>query len=321
LNAIPARADEVPRDRIEQLYREGRAARERGELTLAYQLLSDAWGRRKTHDVAASLAQVEYELGRVRDAAEHLAYACEHLPASADPVRVGRLLTALEQIKQKLVTLTLVVEPNTAEVAIDDRSLGVALALPREVFADPGTIELSAKLEGYARWGTSVRGRAGEHKEIRVRLERIEEGAKAPKVEVTMGPRGSTRTGTARDEHTGALGPFIVSATITGVALASGVTFWLVADSREAHAEDRLDDLPGNNRCGVGTPYEATCRDVRSGLESAQTFRAVAFGAFGVSLAGAAVSYLLWPKHQQAAVGVTASFSTSTGWIGAEAQF
>jgi hypothetical protein len=316
---VEAHAQEFPQDSVEDLYRKGRAARERGDLAHAFDLLNDAWSRRKTHDVAASLAQVEYELGRVRDAAEHLAYACEHLPASADPVRVERLFTALEQIKRKLVTLSLSVEPNTAEVSLDGRSLGLALALPREVFADPGSILLAAKLDGYAHWQTTVRGEAGDAKDIRVRLERIEQApGAAAQPERAAAPHDARAP---KRESKPSSGPFIASATFTGLALAGGITFWLVADAREDHAEERLDEIPGENRCGAGSPFLSTCADVRSGLKSAKTFRALSYGAFGLTAAGAAVSYLVWPRQERRAVALGTAFSASSGSFFAEGSF
>jgi hypothetical protein len=317
---VEAHAQELQQNSVEDLYRKGRAARERGDLAYAFELLSDAWSRRKTHDVAASLAQVEYELGRVRDAAEHLAYACEHLPASADPARVERLFTALEQIKRKLVTLSLVVEPNTADVSLDGRSLGLALALPKEVFADPGSISLSAELEGYAHWQTTLRGEAGDQKDIRVRLERVEDAAaKHAGAAQNLTPARDTAKPLRQAKPSSA--PFIASATFTGLALASGITFWVLADARESHAEERLAEIPGDNRCGAGSPFLATCADVRSGLKSAKTFRALSYGAFGLSLAGAAVSYLVWPRQERRSVALGTAFSASSGWFGAEGRF
>jgi hypothetical protein len=227
------------------------------------------------------------------------------------------LFTALEQIKRKLVTLSLVVEPNTAEVSLEGRSLGLALALPEEVFADPGSISLSAKLDGYAHWQTTVRGEAGAFKAIRVRLERIEQApGAAARPEPAAPPRDTTK-----QESKPSSGPFVASATITGLALAGGITFWLLADARENHAEERLDEIPGENRCGAGSPFLSTCADVRSGLKSAKTFRALSYGAFGLTVAGAAVSYLVWPRQERRAVALGTAFSASSGSFFAEGKF
>lgn len=315
-----------PRDDVERLYREGRAARDRGELTLALELLERAWAIRKTHDGAASLAQVEYELGRIRDAAEHLAYACEHLPAAADPERVRRLLTALEKIKQKIVTIALTVEPSTAEVTLEGRSYGPALTLPKELFATPGSVSLAVNLEGYEPWTTTFQGRAGDRKTFRIQLRK---SSSAP-ADIAAAPPTSHHKSAApltpaperepRVERTSAT-PLIATASVFGVTLAGGVALWLVADAKENDANDDLARLGGKNRCGFGSPHVKTCADVRDNLRTAKTLRAVAYGAFAASALAAGVSYFVWPREENVKVSLNASIEESTVWASAEGRF
>lgn len=313
-----AHAQALDGDGVEHLYQEGRAARERGELERSLELLQKAWSLRKSHDVAASLAQVEYEIGSVRDAAEHLAYACDHLPAGADPERVARLLEALAQIKREVVTLELSVEPNTAAIALNGETLGPAVSLPKELFADPGTITVTAALDGYARWANTLRGRAGEVKPLRVRLEKLEAARTVVRPSAREHHVSPDRSEVS--ERRQSTIPALVSASVAGAALVSGVGFWLLADARGADAKRRLSGLSGDNRCGDGSPHRRACAEVRDDLHAERTYRGVAYASFATSAAGAALSYLLWPrKERNLAVG--ASLTTSAAWAVAEGRF
>jgi hypothetical protein len=320
LTPAPVNAETV-HDRVEQLHREGRAARDRGDRQRSLELLSEAWALRKTHDGAASLAQVEYELGMMRLAATHLHYACEHLPASADPARVARLFEALATIKKHLVTLKLRVEPKTAEVLLNGASLGVALEIPTEVFADPGAISITARLEGHTSWSTNLKVRAGETESFDIRLDKLPAEPPAPRTSNSSPalPRPSARVEPAdrRDDSV----PLILAAALSGITLATGAALWIVADAKDEEAERRLARLPGENRCGKGTPFSAPCRDIRERLESAKVFRTAAYGAFATSAIGVAVSYFVWPRSDSSGVSFHPSLSPSAFGTYAEGYF
>ena len=85
--ATPVMA-EVPVDRtrereqlVDALVRGEEAARA-GRLSEAYDILLGAWRKKPTYDVAANLGSVELRLGKVRDAAEHLAFSVREYPPS-----------------------------------------------------------------------------------------------------------------------------------------------------------------------------------------------------------------------------------------------
>lgn len=317
--SLPAYAEGL-HDRVERLHREGRSARDRGDRKLALELLSQAWKLRKTHDGGASLAQVEFELGMMREAATHLAYACEHLPASAEPARVARLLEVLAKIKRQLVTLSISIHPKTARVSLNGKSLGLALELPKEVFADPGHLSLSAELEGYSRWTTQLQKQAGDHETLRVQLEPVERAPvephptrpRAERAPVPLAPE-------PRDDDFSV--PLLLSAGLSGAALASSAALWLAADTKEQEAERRLMRLHGTHRCGFGTPFVKECKQVRGSLESERTLRAISYGAMATSAVGVAISYLVWRHSEAEQPSLRAAVEPSAFWLGMQRRF
>jgi hypothetical protein len=316
LCAPSARAEDV-RDiaRVQKLYLEGRSARERGDLERALALLLGAWSIRKTPDIAASLAQVEFELGRPRDAAEHLAYACRHLPADADPRRVRRLLDALERVEQKVVVLRIEVEPKQAEVRLNDRALGRGEALEHEIYADPGSLALVAELAGFAPARAEFVARAGERRRVRLALSQLGGSAAA---RTAAPPRGAAPSwpneGAAGARSSTA--PSWMAFGVSGAALVASASFWLAADARGRAAERKLAELPGVGRCGSGTPFAFECAGVRDELAAERGFRVVSVVSLGVAVSSALAGVLLWPEDPtpwQVQGGVEITPSASRG--------
>lgn len=300
-----SRAESVEaQERIEALYRQGRSARDRGDRARALELLREAWQLRKTHDGAASLAQVEFELGLKRDAAEHLAYALEHLPAETRPQRVQRLRDALDAVRREIVTLSLHVDPKAAEVGVNGEALGPALALPPEIFAEPGRVVVSASLNGYATGVTELAGKAGDLLVVQLTLQPSAPAPSAvpipppespPREAVKRTPPRDAAPRTAPGARANTL-PVVISATAATLAFGAGIGALLLARDRADAADERLARLPGDNRCGAGTPSRGACEDVREQLEAAKLFRGAAYGAFAGAAVGAAATVWFWSR-------------------------
>jgi hypothetical protein len=292
-----------PRDEVERLWREGRAALLRHDRALALELLGKAWSLRKTHDIAANLAQAEYELERYPEAAEHLAYAIRHAPAEThDRGRVKRIQEAFARVKNKVVTLQIGVQPGAAEVFLNGRSIGIAAALEPEVFANPGAIELRATLEGHVTWTKKLHASAGEIRAVRGELTRRANAATEPSrsgIDTNEESKGSAPLTQEVDGPRADWTPVIVSASASVAALALGAGFWIWSDSKSSHAEEKLRTLEGGAPCNPNTPFESRCSEIADEDESADTLRALAYGAGVAALAGAVVTYVLWPRSDR----------------------
>lgn len=297
LFAASGRAEDVGDvERVQKLHREGRAARDAGNRDRALALLLEAWSIRKTPDGAASLAQVEFELGRTRDAAEHLAYACRHLPADADRRRVRRLFAALERIEQEVVSLRVDVEPREAEVRVNGRALGRAGELEGAIYAEPGSLTIGAELPGFEAASTVFTARAGERRHVRLRLRaagspRLPARSPAVSPAVSASPERERRAA-----DTPSLAPSLMAFGAGGAALVASGSLWLAADSRGRAAERQLSRLSGSGRCGDATPFTEECAAIRDDLSAERDLRVGSALFLGVGVSAAVAGALLWPS-------------------------
>ncbi|HEX9620538.1 MAG TPA: hypothetical protein VF989_10400, partial [Polyangiaceae bacterium] len=66
-------AHSAEQELLRKLYQDAKSAGDRDDWQTAYNLMLEAWQRRQASDIAVNLAYIEIELGKFRDAAEHLA--------------------------------------------------------------------------------------------------------------------------------------------------------------------------------------------------------------------------------------------------------
>jgi hypothetical protein len=311
-----AQAD-APEDRVLELYRKGREARDRGNPREALEHLLKAWQLRKTHDVAASLAQVEHELGKVRDAAEHLAWAVNHFPAEVDPERARRVRDALERTRKEVVALQITVEPDAAEVFVNGRSLGLGRTLEKEVFADPGTIRISATLDGHEAWSSTLKAQAGEAHTVNGRLVAKANAAASPSATEMSpsSPYAPAAGDTNRAEKSFEWWPAIVGGGLTLAAVGIGVGFKLDADSAGKDADRSIDRVRAEFGGGVcatsGSEADHLCavlRESRNQQANSNQVSNIAFvAAIGIAAAtvGVQTFFLMSDRTQQQALKLT----------------
>ena len=237
----PAFADEV-----DQLFTQGTAALEAGKHEEAFRAFQAAWKLRKTHDVAANLAQAEIQLGKHRDAAEHLAFALRSFPVTGKAVVRKQIEQMLAEEKPHVVTLTVSVDVDKAEVSVQGRPAGIA-PIAEELFADAGTVTVEAGAPGYEPAKQVFEAKKGEARTVELKL-------------VRQASRG------ARKELLIA-GGAVAGAGIVGGAVLLGVSASVLADAKAQR--DALVGAAGRQACdGPGAPAE--CDQVQSSLRSAQ---------------------------------------------------
>jgi hypothetical protein len=158
---------------VKQLYDEGFGAAKRGQWVQAYPLLARAWETERRWQVARLLGQAEVELGKYRDAAEHLTF---FLRETRDNAQVGAGERA--STEQLLVragahvgALTIVVEPLGAEVLVDGVRVGTA-PLADPVYVQPGKRSVEVRHQGYPHAGDSYRVDAGQTARVELRMAR-----------------------------------------------------------------------------------------------------------------------------------------------------
>jgi len=251
--------DEDPalQEEIQRLYREAKEAGDRDDWNTAYRLMLEAWDKRRAADVAVNLAFIEMQLRKWREAATHLTFGLGHFPADADPQLMRLNTERLAQVKQEIVTITLAVEPSGAQVFLGGERLGVGSELPSEVFAAPGTIEISAELDGYERAVTRFSAQKGETRSVRLVLATPTSGRTVP-------PQG-------RDVHPVEKRfewwPAVIGGGLTLAAVGVGVVFKLDADAAGDDADalnSRVRAEFGDGVCATkGSSADSLCSDLR----------------------------------------------------------
>ncbi|MEJ7732990.1 MAG: PEGA domain-containing protein [Polyangiaceae bacterium] len=259
-----------------------RAAYEAGNRDEAYKLYRALWQRKKTFDVAGNLAQVELDLGKKVDAAQHLRAALDSFPPSGDPVRRQNLERALAGLRQELGALLVVVDVAQAEILIGTRSIGQS-PLPHEVLVDPGSHVVVARRDGYADGRATI----------------VVTRAQAQRVELHLVKEPGAPVVPGSDRNKRSMLPLVLggSAALIGAGIGIGL---LVASGGAASDAEALEKKieGGNGSCGPGSPSALAedCQayaDERSSHDALQMGSGVAFGVAGVAAVGGLAWWLL----------------------------
>jgi hypothetical protein len=123
--------------RSRELFRKAMKEYEQGKTREAYDDYRAAWEAQKSYDIAGNLANVELELGRYRDAAEHATYALANFPPVGTEKARALLQDLLKEARGKIGTITIKVNLPRAGLTIDGKAAGEA-PLTDPIFMEPG---------------------------------------------------------------------------------------------------------------------------------------------------------------------------------------
>lgn len=308
--ANPSQVDSEPeavQKRIKQLYRDAKAAGDAGDVQKSYELMRELWQLRQSADIAVNLGWLEMKLGRYADAAEHLTYGVQRFPADADErlYRVNK--QRLAETLQKVVVLHVVVQPRSAVIRINGKSLGPADELPERLYVEPGAITVEVELEGHAAQVESFTANAGETREVALTLEPA-----PPPAAVTAGTRGFASTtplaAPSRPPEPPPrrnLVPVYIAGGLAVVAGGVGVATLVAARDANERGQEQLSEARefyGEEPCA---PSRGGRVEACVGVHEAQNERKrhdlvskVALGASGVFAVSAVAAYFLWPPSR-----------------------
>ncbi len=157
--ALPASAQSA-----EELFAEGAAAHDRGDLEAARAKYAEAFALHQSAPIAANLGVVEGLLGKHRDAAEHLAFALSRYRDEGDETKRQRMATELTRVLGYVGELR-IEAPTGARVSVDGRPVGTApLVLP--AYVEPGTHRIEAPGADGRALTREVRVDAGEARDV-----------------------------------------------------------------------------------------------------------------------------------------------------------
>jgi hypothetical protein len=254
------------------------------EFTIAYRL-------KPTAQIAGNLGQAELEVGRFRDAAEHISrFIREYKDLSADDRKVPE--GWLAKAKAKIATLLITVDPG-AEVLIDDKSVGTAPLAP-EVYVDAGKPHTIVARLGNARDEVTDTYAAGTTREVKL----------APKPPPPSVPTFTVRplptaSATSGGEQTGPRTGLVIGSVVAGGAAIAGVAFAVLSanarnqaeETRKAQKFEKADCLPPEK--------SSDCSKLRSLVQDQNTFGWLSAGSFigmGVAVVGTLGYLYLTPK-------------------------
>jgi hypothetical protein len=129
-----------------------------------------AWEIFKDPSVMCELGGLEIEMGRARDAAEHLSTCLRLLKPEYKQILRAKIESGLKKARAQVGTLKVEANVPDAEVVVNGKTLGT---LPREepIFVDPGTYGVEVQAAGYQSDVRVAVLTAGSSLFIRMRLE------------------------------------------------------------------------------------------------------------------------------------------------------
>jgi hypothetical protein len=315
-SARVARADDDLARR--QVFEQGRTAMQAGRWEDARSAFQQLFGERRTYDVALQLGQAEYNLKRLRDCAEHLAYGLRTLPPREKPETAERSRQILALCKQGAGTLELRATDKGAEVFVDGK-LAAETPLLTELFLEPGEHRFEVRLDGRASEAFTLQLNAGQTRTRSVELKPLI--ATVASAEPIVEPKQSTQP----DPHSPPAAPApqppthaswvpVVAGGLLSIAgLSSGVGFLLVANARENEASRIRSQVGGNGCLKPSQANAADCgrlSDLESEHDSFARLDLISFIVGGAALIGTG-TYFLVARPDQARSSATASSSTS----------
>lgn len=301
-------------------YREGYAAVQAKNWPEAYAIFERLWREAPTYDVALHLGHAEYNLGKKREAAEHLAFGVAHLPPGEAKEVAEGAKRALARIKEELCTITLIVDRTGAAVRVDGESKGTT-PVDFEIFVEPGVHVIDATLTGYQTATERFEAAQGEHRNVVLKLDPLPPGA------VAAGAGGSTATNptTGEDRQGSSTGRTVALLTGAGVTLVAGVTtlvFGIKGSSAGNRAEDARAEANryGPNACGspMAAPAGlcASIKDAEDDRVAANRGANISLAVTGVAAVATATMFFVWPRktsERAGAITIAPSASRDAG--------
>jgi hypothetical protein len=267
-----------PSDQAAQHYQRGNAAFEQKKWPEAEEAYLKAWQLSRTFDVAANLGLVELRLGKMRQAAEYLAYSLRNAPPSSKPAQREATQRFLDEAKAKIGVVRLRLNVSGARVSVNGHP-AVLDSPPYEVFADPGAATIEAKSDGYEDTRTTVQVKAGSTQELNLTLVEVKPASRSAVPGIILGGAGVA----------------LLGAGIGLIVDAKGKT-----DSSNDLAKSIRD--AGHSCVANASNFDARCTTLEETSSAGSMHDRVGIGLMigGGALAAAAGAYFLWPASKAA---------------------
>jgi hypothetical protein len=301
-----ATASEQDKEKARELYLVGLEAQQQQDWQGAYDAFAEAWQLNQHYQIAGNLGSVEIELGRHRQAAEHLDFALREMRAAgeSDPAAVRALEQLLGEARRQVAT----VRPEARW--IDAALAGVELWVdgqPRPaaetLYLPPGPHAVQARTAGAESPVAQIDAQAGRTHDVSLAIHLTSTPATTP-IPVPGAAAEGPSPGAVADEPGRPLWPAVLGGSLAFAGAALGVGGAVAAASKRSDADDRAAEIEAST--GLAAPVACTspsgsglglCDEWQSADDGAGTWLGVATAGFVVAggATAATLLYLLWP--------------------------
>ncbi|MEI9936592.1 MAG: hypothetical protein WDO69_05145 [Pseudomonadota bacterium] len=284
-------------------YRKAFEALDRKNWPEARRLLLPLWSKAHTWDVAAGLGQAEFLLENHATGATYTAFALANLPPKEKTKTAERLRAALSEMKEAVGTVHLAVNVDGAEILVEQEIVGTS-PLAREVYLNPGTRLLQARLANGALSRQTLEVEAGKSYEVALSVEPSLNGQQVAVAPLESADETAHATLPVHDDRAAPnWAPVLVTGGLAVAAAAIGTGFAIDASSAKSDGSKALAEAEsqfGNNPCapskGAGSEICRSVHDAEDRRKRSNTVATASFIAGGIFAVAAVGSYFLWAK-------------------------
>jgi hypothetical protein len=277
----PRSKPEAPKtkDRAEELFDQATAAFDAKRYAEAEAKYEEAWRLKQTYDIAGNLGVTKRQLGKNREAAQHLAWALAHMPPSEGPSTRKGLEQEFQKARATVGAIRVRVNVDAATIMVNGRDAGTT-PLADDVFVEPGAVRVQAKHDGYVtveQTLTVAMGTTGE-------------------VSLALVPVPAERR---------SIVPGAVLGGVAGVALVTGIGLMVGGAVKHANNTNLNRAITqAHHSCVTGaTNLDSQCGALASGASTADTLNHAGIGVLvgaGAAAVGS-VLYFVWPQSKPSA--------------------
>lgn len=256
----------------------GNKAFKEGQFAAAEEAYRKAWQIKKGYDIAGNLGAAELAQGKLREAAQHLAFTLRMFPVTGEPALREEMQRAFDQCRAGVGAIRVSASQKGAQIVVDGVPFGEA-PLADDVFVEPGEHVVEATLHGYKAASRRVRVEKGAPVEVALAL------APLPRETVPIAPAPMAKRRSVI--------PAVVLGAVGVVGIGGGAALLGVSYGKRSEAEALREVLwKGNHSCvpNAANFDVARCPSLREKAVSSDTFHDIGVSAMiagGVAAAGA----------------------------------
>ncbi len=254
-------------------FQKGNAAFEDSKYEEALAAYQEAWKVNKSHTLAYMMGRAEMELRKLKEAAEHFAYAKAHFPLTGDPDIGDGLDESIAEVKKHVATVRILSTTKDVTIVVDGVKLDSS-ALGTNLYFEEGKHTIEASAPGFRSARRPYEWKGGDDEQVTLNL--TEEGAtpRNPIPGYVMGGVG------------------IVGLVVGGVLVG-------MAEGKKGDAQKLHDEIGTAQNC---VSQAEKCKLLRDTTAAADTFGngGIASFVFGGLFTAAGAAYVFLPSRKSA---------------------